>query len=280
MTTPMTANGPKGDRDRRKDSIKVLLVDDEPPSRSLLKHLVETQRDVTVVAECGDGLAALQAIEECAPDIVMLDINMPRMNGLELLSQHPERMPYTIIVTAVREHALKAFDLEVTDYLLKPVSVSRLQRALGRARRAIERQRLSTLAETIISMTRPEAAEPEPLPQAPQPLLLRKGTEIKSIPLQQIVWLESANQYLKIHTVSDTFVQSGSLSAFARRLDRSKFVQISRSAIVNADYALAVRKGRNGVHILDLRDGKRLNVARSRAAEAVRIAELIGEKAP
>ncbi|MEO1244922.1 MAG: LytTR family DNA-binding domain-containing protein [Pseudomonadota bacterium] len=280
MTTPMTANGPKGDPDRRKDSIKVLLVDDEPPSRSLLKHLVETQGGVTVVAECGDGLAALQAIEKYAPDIVMLDINMPRMNGLELLSQHPERVPYTIIVTAVREHALKAFDLEVTDYLLKPVSVSRLQRALGRARRAIERQRLSTLAETIISMTRPEAAEPEPLPQAPQPLLLRKGTEIKSIPLQQIVWLESANQYLKIHTVSDTFVQSGSLSAFARRLDRSKFVQISRSAIVNADYALAVRKGRNGVHILDLRDGKRLNVARSRAAEAVRIAELIGEKAP
>lgn len=272
MTTP----GQAGD-----SSIHVLLVDDEPPSRMLLRSLLESLHNVSVVAECGDGQTALRAIERYTPNVVLLDINMPRMSGIEMLSQYQGSLPYTIIVTALRDHAVQAFDLEVTDYLLKPVSARRLERALERARRAIERQRLSSLAESIIDLTRFDAAQVSQTRNAAdarhgQRLLLRKGNEIKSIAIREIVRLESANQYVKIHTTSDTFVRSGSLRRFAEQFDSSTFIQISRSDVVNIRYVESVRKSRNGVHILDLHDGERLRVARSRATAALQIAESLG----
>lgn len=227
--------------------LKVLLVDDEPPARARLRRLLAAYADVDVVGEAGDAEAALALCAAQAPDLVLLDIRMPGTDGLDLAASLPDPRPAVVFVTAHGDHALRAFDLDALDYLLKPVEPPRLARALDRVRRH-------------------EAAAPRP---SPAQLLIPDRGRLHVIALDEILWLEAADNYVTVHTATRTPLLRRTLAGLLQDLGPG-FVQTHRSAAV----ALAAVEG---VDLLDggearvrLRGGAQVRCARQRRAELMR----------
>jgi two-component system LytT family response regulator len=240
------------------DAIRTLLVDDEALARRRLRSLLLEEKDVEIVGECADGSAAVAQIEALAPDLVFLDVQMPEADGFDVLDTvGASGMPVIVFVTAYDSYALKAFEFHALDYLLKPFSRERFRSALDRAREEVRRRRREGGpggSDELVALIR----ELREAGRRPQRLVVRDGGRVTFLQVEEIDWVESAGNYLRIHVGPDAHLIRGTIKTCAERLDSESFVRISRSTIVNLDRVRAVHPWTRGELVVVLRDGTQL----------------------
>ena len=239
---------------------RVLIVDDEPPARRHLKGILASDREIVVVGECGNGRDAVGAIEELKPDVVLLDIHMPELNGFDVIAAvGVELMPSVIFVTAYDEYALRAFDVRALDYVLKPVERERLLSALQRARsyRSDLVQQAAT-AEQLRELIR-EVRERKP---APSRLAVKVDGKHIFVPTDSIDWIQAVDDYVRVHIGHSSYLVRGTLNSFQEQLPK-QFLRVHRSAIVNTDKLREASATPQGDYLLTLNDGRRMHSGRS-----------------
>ena len=252
--------------------IRVLLVDDEPPARKRITKLLSEQPGFETVGTCANGKEALAAIQSEEPDLVLLDVQMPEMSGLEVLEAlDPDTMPAVIFVTAYDQHALRAFELHAVDYLLKPFDDERFDLALQRARARIEGGHLAGLSHRLLALLRSvQEGRDEPIslvdspPQQPTDrLAIRSGDRILIVKVDDIDWIEGAGVYARLHVGTKTHLLRETLTNLAEQLDPERFVRIHRSTIVNRERVRELRSYFHGEYIVLLEDGTQLKLSRT-----------------
>jgi len=211
-------------------AIRTLLVDDEQPARDRLRQLLAGAADVEIVGEAEDGVQALERIQELAPDLVLLDIQMPGCSGLEVAASLGRPRPAIVFCTAYDQYAVDAFELHAVDYLLKPVNRARLQAALERvtSSRTVDREREVDRVTRHGTLT-------------PSRFLARKAARFRVVPRQDVIAFTFHEGLTRLHTASEQLWMQPTLAALARRLDGDTFFQVSRTAIVSLD---AIREAR------------------------------------
>jgi two-component system LytT family response regulator len=240
--------------------IRTIIVDDVDLARERIKILLDDP-EVEIVAECANGREAVKAIRDLKPDLVFLDVQMPKVGGFEVVEAvGVEEMPAVIFVTAYDEYALRAFEVNAVDYLLKPFDEERLRKAVARARRVIERRvPAGEIEEKLRRLLKEVRAEPKYLRRVP--VKSAHGTTFVSS--ESIDWISSAGHYLEIHVGRERHLIREQLSRLETKLDPKQFARIHRSAIVNLDRVKSLRPLFNGDHIVVLKDGQELNLSRT-----------------
>jgi two-component system LytT family response regulator len=231
--------------------MRVLIVDDETPARDKLRRWLGEQPDVELVGECADGLAAAAAIDRLAPDVVFLDIQMPGLSGLEVAAQlEPAAAPLLVFVTAYDAHAIKAFELDAVDYLLKPYDKDRLHRSLERLRKG----RGPTATSAAVRAARQRTGTSERL-------LVPQGDALELIAASAIHWLEADDNYVHVHTAQAHFMLRRTLSDLLDQLGE-RFARIHRSAAVNIAEVKVLAPLFKGDHEIELQSGVKLRLSR------------------
>ena len=236
--------------------LRCVIADDESLARKRIGAFLEEERDVEVVAECADGERTVRTIEEHRPDLAFLDVQMPRLDGFEVLEAlDREALPAIVFTTAHVEYAIRAFEVCAVDYLLKPFRRERFLQSLDRARAQIRSAppgaRADSLAALLRQVRNPDAAE-RVLVRSPDRILFVKGEEIDRI--------ESAGNYVILHAGRERHIVRKTMAAMERRLSGIGFMRISRTAIVNLARVTEVRPTVAGQHIVILTDGQRVNM--------------------
>jgi len=249
------------------DPLRVLLVDDEAPARSLLREYLGAHEGVEVVGECTNGFEAVKAIAEQRPDLVFLDVQMPKLDGfevLELVAGEPGA-PAVIFCTAYDEYALRAFEVHAVDYLLKPFGRDRLAEALGRARDrlalAAARAREGTPQASPSGVALATTARGQG--RFAERIVVRDGAQVHVIPADQVDYVEAQDDYVAVHTVGRSHLKHQTLAELAEALDPESFVRIHRSYLVNVDRIARVELLAKDQRVVILRDGRQLPVSRS-----------------
>jgi len=241
-------------------SLRVLIVDDEAIARRGLRQRLAEEPDLEIVGECADGAAAISAIAELRPDLVLLDIQMPGCDGFGVIEAvGMARMPLVIFVTAYDEHALRAFDVHALDYVLKPVDGERLHLAVARARERLrdpESGLDARLAAVLASLGR------EAPPRWSRRLAIRSPGRITLVDVREIDWLEADGNYVEVHTAAGRRRLRETLAAIESRLDPDVFVRVSRSALVNITRVRELQPMFNGDFVLLMRDGAEVHGSR------------------
>ena len=240
-------------------SIRALIVDDEPLARkSLLRHL-RPHEIVEIIGECSDGRSAIAAILNCRPDLVFLDIQMPEMDGFQVIERiGPQRMPALIFVTAYDQYALRAFDANALDYLLKPFRKERLDQALARAAERISRRADTDAAARITAAMDAIAAREHYLERIP----VSHNGRIVFITVEQIEWIESAGNYARLHAGNSHHEIRETLTSLENKLDPKQFARVHRSAIVNLHRVKEVHPWFHGYHVILLQSGQKVRMSR------------------
>ena len=238
--------------------IRALVVDDEPIARGHLRALLEDRGDVQVVDECGDGRTAVERIRELGPDLVLLDVQMPELDGLGVVRTiGPDRMPAVVFVTAHDQHAVDAFEVHALDYVLKPVHRARFNGAIDRVITLI-RSGSSTNRGRLLS----EAMERLSPPGADR-LAVRSGDRILYLRTSDIDWIEAADDLVRLHVGKAVHEHRATMAQIELRLPASRFVRIHRSTIVNVERIREFQPWFQGDWILVLADGTRLQSGKS-----------------
>ena len=239
-------------------SIRVLLVDDEALARRRLRSLLRDQPDIEVVGECSDGAEAVRAIDSLAPDLVFLDVQMPEANGFDVIEAvGAEHAPVVVFVTAYDRYALRAFEVHALDYVLKPFSRERFQDTVEHARAEVRRRReegRGSAGDELAALLR-ELRGARPWPER---IVVREGGRVAFLQVDEIDWIQSEGNYLRLHIGTDTHLVRGTIKGTVERLDPDRFVRISRSAIVNLDRVREVHPWSRGELVVVLRDGTQL----------------------
>jgi two-component system LytT family response regulator len=255
--------------------LRVMIADDEPLARQRLRRMLRREPEVEIVAECGDGPATVAAVMTHAPDLLLLDVQMPELDGFAVLRAVPaDRLPVTIFVTAYDQYALRAFEARALDYLLKPFTEARFRAAFERARAAVlgpepsERVRLLSLLEQIRLEQRDlRTARVGSEPAAADRLLIREEGRVRVLAAAEVDWIEAARNTVRLHAGSMVHVLREPLAALERRLDPTRFARIHRSTVVNLERVSEILPWFSGDGIVVLRDGTRLRVSRSYRGE-------------
>jgi two-component system, LytTR family, response regulator len=222
--------------------IRVLIVDDEPPARRKVRRFLERDGEIGDIAEAGSGQEALEAIRTGHPDLVLLDVQMPDMDGFAVLEHVPAPRDFHVVfLTAHDAHALRAFESEALDYLLKPVDPDRFERVLDRAK-----QQLRQLAPAKFARR----------------LLLEKGGREFFVPVEKLEWVEADRNYLCLHAGAETYLLRSTLENLTRQLDPDQFARISRSELVNLDQIREMQPWFHGERRIILKNGKELTWTR------------------
>ena len=236
--------------------LRVLVVDDERLAREKLRRLLAEEPDVEVIGECASGSEAVQAIRRDAPDLVLLDIQMPGQNGFDVLREvGPAQIGRVVFVTAHDAFAVQAFEVEALDYLLKPFDAPRLRQALSRARRQAPDQlpeRMASLLETLASRDRHVRR-----------FLVRASGRMSFVRVEEIDWVEAADNYVRLHAGKDEHLLRDTMAALEARLDPRRFVRVHRGAIVNVDAVRELRPLFHGDYEVLLKTGATVAVGRS-----------------
>jgi len=251
-------------------TLRVAIVDDEPPARARLRRLLRNHDDVEIVAECGDGAAAVHAIESARPDVVFLDVQMPELDGFEVLrALDVPRLPAVIFVTAFDKYALRAFEVHALDYVLKPVEADRFDRALSHARqRILERQSAGAgLSDLIRELARDRAH----LTRIP----VRSEGRVKVIDLGDVDWISAADNYVTRHIGRHEYLVRDTLSALEQRLNANEFVRVHRSTIVRLDRIAELLPDLHGEFRIRLKNGAEVALSRTYRA---RVEEHFGRR--
>ncbi|MEO1085176.1 MAG: LytTR family DNA-binding domain-containing protein, partial [Acidobacteriota bacterium] len=255
------------------DHHRHLIADDEELARQRIRDLLENDPRLDVCAECRDGLEAVTAIREKAPDLVFLDINMPELDGFGVIRELGDEMPVVVFVTAYDEHAVRAFEASAVDYLLKPFDRGRFEQALDRVLERFQRttpyEELERRVERLVEMAE---AEREKKPFSDR-LVVRQGGTVHLLKVDDIDWVESARNYVKIHCGDQCYTLRETLTNIETRLDQDRFLRIHRSTLVNVDRIRRIEPGYGSESRLELDNGAHLIV--SRAYRRGRVRELL-----
>ena len=242
--------------------LRVLIVDDEPPALKRIRTLLRGQPDVEVVGECANGHEAVQAIQRLAPDLVFLDVQMPGLDGFEVLDRAAGKdMPAIIIVTAYERHAIRAFEIRALDYLLKPFDAARFEQALDRARRDVARRRATSSPpdEQILQVLRRLAVQP----MATDRLAIKVEGRILLVPLDRITWIEAVGKLVRVHASDGVnYLLREPLQSLENRLNPGQFLRIHRSALVNIRSIVDLEPVFHGDYCVRLLDGTELPLGR------------------
>jgi two-component system LytT family response regulator len=249
--------------------VRVLIADDERLARVGIRRLLAEHPDLEVVGECGDGASTIRAIDSLEPDLVFLDVQMPEGDGFEVIARvGPDRMPAVVFVTAFDEHAIKAFETDAVDYLLKPVDPERLHQAVVRAIRRLRTQPnpgAGAALEALLARLHrsPTSAEPQRIP-------VEVDGRYHFVDPAEIGWVEAAGNYVRLHTRGRTHRLRGTLDGIHQRLG-SRFLRVSRSALVNRDAVDTVEHFIKGTYVLFLRCGAKVKSSRRYRAELTKL---------
>ena len=234
--------------------IKVVIIDDEPLARSIVKEYLDDYKQITLLQECGDGFDGVKAIMQHQPDLIFLDIQMPKINGFEML-ELIEQPPSVIFTTAFDEYAIRAFEAHAVDYLLKPFSKERFDKAL---QKWLQKYPDPKTAETLPIII--EAVQ-NPLPQ--NRIVVKSNNKIKIIPLPDIQYLEAADDYVKIHTAEGQYLKNKTMAYFEQLLDVKQFVRTHRSYIVNVQFITRLEPYEKENYLAMLNTGEKVPVSKT-----------------
>ena len=230
------------------NSLRVVIVDDESLARSMMREYLQAHADVEVVAECANGFEAVKAVTELKPDLLFLDIQMPRLDGFEVLELIGNDVD-VIFVTAYDKYAVRAFEVHAVDYLLKPFSPERLAEALRQVRTKVP-------IEELTASARPAGTKVERV-------LIRNGAQVHVIPVGKIDYVEAQDDYVAYRTEGKQFLKQQTLAEAEAALDPTRFVRIHRSYILNVERLAKLELYAKDSHAAILRDGTRLPVSRT-----------------
>jgi two-component system LytT family response regulator len=231
--------------------IKAVIVDDEPLARSVVQEYLEAYNEVEVVQECSDGFEGVKAVQQHQPQLLFLDIQMPKINGFEML-ELLEQPPAVIFTTAFDEYALKAFEANAMDYLLKPFSRERFDKAMQKYLH--ERQQQKT--------TKTSFDEPL-LPEQAQRIVVKWNGKIKIIPMQEIQYLEAADDYVRIYTAEGAFLKNKTMGYFEKTLSPALFVRTHRSFMINVHQITRIEPYERESYMGILKSGAKVPVSKS-----------------
>jgi two-component system LytT family response regulator len=237
--------------------IRTVIVEDEPPARERLVRLLETEPDVSVVATCGDGHEAVDAITQHEPDLVFLDVQLPELDGFEVLaSLPPHRCFELVVVTAHAGHALAAFDAAAIDYLLKPFDADRLHETLERVRSRLVGRNGPTPASGV-------ALDDSDRPPCWDRVAVREHNRVLFVKPADIDWVQADGNYVRLHAGAQSHLVRETMRAVEQRLAPRGFLRINRSVLVNLDRVRELQPLFHGDAVVILHDGRRLNVTRA-----------------
>jgi len=247
------------------ERLRVLVVDDEAPARNRLINLLQRDQQVAKICEAGDGVEAMKLIEAEPPDILFLDVQMPRLSGLDLVQAlGAENMPHTIFVTAYDQYAVRAFDAAAADYLVKPFSDERFVQSMNRIKTRIAQSRPSALGPHILDATVRTGG-------FWRRLVIRSGDVVRFLPVGEIDWIEAANVYVNLHVGPHEYLHRIALSHLASKLDPSRFVRIHRSTIVNIERIKELEPISQGEYEVIMTGGNRLHLSRTYRLELEKV---------
>jgi len=235
--------------------IRTLIVDDEPLARRRLRAFLRPEADVEIAAESGNGAEAVDAIRQCKPQLVFLDVQMPGMDGFEVLrALEPAERPIVVFVTAHDQYAVQAFEERALDYLLKPFGKRRFEDTMARVRERIEgpesdegRDRVNSLLRTMGPRTH---------------LVVKTGTRSVLLQVARIEWLEAEGDYVRIHAGRETYLTRQTMNRIEAQLGAPRFVRVHRSTIVNVECIKEIHSMPGGDHAIALRDGTQVTLSR------------------
>jgi two-component system, LytTR family, response regulator len=257
--------------------IRAIVVDDESLAREVLLVMLSDDPEIEVIAECRNGREAVATIREQSPDIVFIDIQMPEMDGFQVIEEvGAKQMPVTVFVTAFDKYALRAFEAHALDYLLKPFDHDRFESALQRAKTLVRQQKIGEMSENLFAMMqdmklktgestseadnrKPEGADHQ---QPIDRVVIKSSGRIYFLKVEDIDWVEGAGDYLSLHSASGTHLIRETMGDFHARLDARKFLRIHRSTIVNIERIKDLQPLFKGEYVITLTSGKRLRSSR------------------
>ena len=240
----------------------VLIVDDEPLARRGVALRLRPHHDLDVIGECSNGQEAQDAIRQHKPDLVFLDIQMPLLNGIEVLRTFPpDETPYTIFLTAFDEYVMQAFEVHAIAYLLKPIDSSRFEAALQHARRVLGGAQAASYQERLRGLLKGNANIPVPAPL--KEFAVRTGKQVTFVPIDDIDWIEAQGDYAQLHVGKREYLLRESLTVLESRLDGGSFLRIHRSAIVRIQRIVRVESRPNRDCMITLATGSILRVSRT-----------------
>lgn len=250
--------------------VRLLIVDDEPLARDVVRRVAASMDGVEIVGECEDGQEAVQAIAALRPELVLLDVQMP-MGGFDVIERvGVDAMPEVVFVTAHEEHLLHAFEVHAIDYVLKPFRPDRLESAIAHARTRIETGRNAALGDRLSTLLE-EIRETRGGRTFASRIAVRDGDRVRFVALADVAWIEAAGNYVRLHTDEQTHLVRHSLKGLLRRLDPAIFVRIHRSAVVNMGRIEELHSWFGGDYVAVLRGGERLRVSRTYRDELLRV---------
>jgi len=237
-----------------------LVADDEAPARQRIIDLLRCDSQVGTILEASDGLSAVEIIQNRSLDLVFLDVQMPELNGLEVIAEvGAERMPLTVFVTAYDEHAIRAFEANALDYLLKPFSDQRFEATMARVSSRMDERSVQEFGRRILRMVSAAPAANLPLDR----LVVKSAGSTRFIRVADIDWIEAAGVYANLHTGGKELLYRAALHELAERLDPARFVRVHRSAIVNIESILRLEPISHGEFEVILKDDSRLRISRT-----------------
>jgi two-component system, LytTR family, response regulator len=256
--------------------IRTLIVDDEPVARRGIHRELERDPEVLIVGECADGYQAVAAIREKQPQLIFLDLQMPELDGFGVIeSIGSEAMPMVIFVTAYDQHALRAFELHALDYLLKPFTRERFQRALQHAKKQMGQRVHEGLSERLLALLQesPTLRQPGEPAKYIERLVVKSDGRIFFLHSEEIHWIEAADNYVRLHTGKESHLIQGTMNRLESRLNPDSFLRIHRSAIVNINYIKELQPLFHGEYVVHLASGKELTSGRTYRENLQRLLE-------
>lgn len=240
--------------------LKVLVVDDEPVARAGIVALLARDPELEIAGECGDGRSAARAITELEPDLVLLDVQMPEMDGFEVIATvGVDRMPPVVFITAWDQFAVRAFEVHALDYLLKPFDDERFAAAIDRAKKAARAGNVGELAERLAALVQSPAGG-----GFLTRIVVRKASGAVFVPIEDVDWIEAADYCARIHARGKVHVIRETMQRLEEKLDPARFFRVHRSGIVNLDRVREMQPTPQGDHVLVLQDGSRVRLSRAR----------------
>lgn len=235
--------------------ITVLIIDDEQHARQALRTELQSYEQIEILAECSNGVEAIKAVHDLKPQVLFLDIHMPRLDGFDVLELLGEDVPVTVFVTAHDEYAIRAFDSNALDYLLKPLNPKRLDRTIER----LEQWLQTGERDKLVKITEDYRRSRAPL----QRVLVRDRSDVHVIPVTDILYFEAADDYVAIHTDTATHIKQERLQKIEELLDSKEFCRIHRSCLINLAFLSGIDTGAKDVRTALMKNGKRLPISRS-----------------
>lgn len=232
--------------------IKVIIIDDEPLARDVIKEYLHAYPFIQVVQECGDGFEGVKTISQFQPDLIFLDVQMPKINGFEML-ELLNPAPSVIFTTAFDEYAIKAFDAHAIDYLLKPFSKERFDKAIQKWKMENGKKDTATPLEEIPPISAEQHTR----------VVVKTGNNIRIIPMQEILYLQADDDYVKIHTKEGSFLKKKTISYYEQVMDPAQFVRVHRSFIVQVHQVTRIEPYEKDGHIAILKSGEKIPISKT-----------------